>query len=570
MFAKSWLLLFFLSFFSGWVNAEKSQTVLLLHSYHPQYAWTQKLTLGVQEALAHHIQTENLHIEFMDERRYQIDPSIGQVFIALLQRKYQHQQPDVIITSDDHAYYFMLEQGERLFPGVPVIFCGVNVFNPNSLTGKSNFTGIKEGMEIEGNLDLIMSVQPSTQHIIMLGDTTGLGLRMVQRAKHIKSRWVKQHQHVNLSIWDDFTLDELYQRVAQLPANTALLMLAIHQDKNEQYFSFNNELPILSARSSAPIFGMWGEILLNYGVVGGKMNNPYQHGFQTAQIALKVLSGTAISQLPIQEKAQYTPQFDYTQMLRFGINLDAIPSDSVLINRPEGLFEKLQKWLKGDTGLVSMLLLVAVLVFINGALRRNNKDRWAKFKASMQKRSRQLKKENKVLQATSRKMEKLAHTDDLTGLANRRAGESEINAYIRRFRINDQPLSLALLDIDKFKRINDTYGHPVGDVVLCALGAALTKLLRPGDRIYRWGGEEFLISLPHTSVLDAREVCERIRKCVSELVVGDIPPESGIHITASLGLSDFQQGDSLDGILQRCDEALYMAKHNGRNQLVVG
>ncbi len=189
MLAKSWLLLFFLSFFSSWVNAEKGQTVLLLHSYHPQYVWTQKLTQGVQEALASHIHTENLHIEFMDERRYQIDPSIGQAFIALLQRKFQHQQPDIIITSDDHAYYFMQEHGERLFPGVPVVFCGVNVFNPNTLNGKNNFTGIKEGMEIEGNLDLIMSVQPNTQHIIMLGDTTGLGLRMVQRAKRILSRW---------------------------------------------------------------------------------------------------------------------------------------------------------------------------------------------------------------------------------------------------------------------------------------------------------------------------------------------------------------------------------------------
>ncbi len=570
MFAKSWLLLFFLGFFSSWVNAEKSQTVLLLHSYHPQYVWTQKLTQGVQEALDQHIQTENLHIEFMDERRYQIDPSIGQAFIALLQRKYQHQQPDIIITSDDHAYYFMQEQGERLFPGVPVVFCGVNVFNPNTLNGKTNFTGIKEGMEIEGNLDLIMSVQPNTQRIVMLGDTTGLGLRMVQRAKHIKSRWVKQHQHVNLSIWDDFTLEELYQRVAKLPANTALLMLAIHQDKNGQYFSFNNQLPILSERSSAPIYGMWGEILLNYGVVGGMMNNPYQHGFQTAKIALKVLSGEPIALLPIQEKAQYTPQFDYAQMRRFDIDLQAIPDNSVVINRPEGLPEKIQKWLKGDKGLVSMLLVVAILVFINVVLRRKNKDRWVKFKSRLQQRSHTLNKENQVLQATSRKMEKLAHTDDLTGLANRRAGESEINAYIRRFRIDDQPLSLTLLDIDHFKRINDTYGHPMGDAVLCALGAALTKLLRPGDRIYRWGGEEFLISLPHTSVLDAREVCERIRQCVSDLVIGDSPPESDIHITVSLGLSDFQQGDTLEGILLRCDEALYVAKHNGRNQMVVG
>jgi diguanylate cyclase (GGDEF)-like protein len=569
MIVKLWLLLLLLCCVCRSVYAGNGPQVLLLNSYHPQFFWTQKLTKGVQDGLANIIHTENLHIEFMDERRFKVDPNVGRSFMALLQHKYQNQQPDVIITSDDYAYYFMLDHGERLFPGVPVVFCGVNVFKAESLQGKTNFTGIKEGMEIEGNLNLIMHVQPNTQQIIMLGDITGLGLRMVERAKQIRNQWIKQHPSIKLSIWDDFTLESLYQQSSKLPANTVMLMLAIHQDINGEYFSFNEQLPTLSQHSTAPIYGMWGELLLNNGVVGGRMNNPYKHGFKTAKMALKVLAGQPISELPIQEKAQYTPQFDYLQLTRFGINEDALPVDSVVINRPKSGAEKFQELFHGGVGLLIVFGIVVIVLFAVITLRNKKHTNWLAFKNKLQKHSHQLNQENKALQVNTRKLEKLAHTDDLTGLANRRAGESEINAHIRRFSISDQPLSLVLLDLDHFKRINDTYGHPMGDEVLCALGMAITKLLRPGDRMYRWGGEEFLISLPNAQAADAREVCERIRQCVSSLVIGYMPPESEISITASLGLSDFKKGDTLEDILQRCDIALYTAKNNGRNQLVV-
>jgi len=569
MFAKSWLLLLFLGFFSGGVNAEKGPRVLLLNSYHPQYSWTAKLTQGVQDVLAKQVPTENLHIEFMDERRFIKDASITQNYLELLQHKYQDEPPHVIITSDDYAYHFLITHGEKLFPGVPVVFCGVNVFNPETLIGKTNFTGIKEGMEIEGNLDLILALQPNTQRIIMLADATGLGARMVAWAKHIQPGWEKRSPQVTLSIWDDFSLDELYGRVAKLDSNTALLMLAIHQDNQGHYFSFNQHLPILSAHSAAPIYGMWGELMLGQGVVGGRMNNPYHHGARAAAMALKILNGVAVQDLPIQEKAQYSPNFDFAQLSRFNIDVALLPADSRVINRPKDLREQFGNLFYNGLGLLLLLFLALVLLMINLKLRRKHKANTGQFNSQLQMRATELDEHNQALQANSRKMEKLAHTDELTGLANRRAGESEVNAHLRRIGISGQPLSLAFLDIDHFKSINDNFGHPVGDDVLCALGVGLTQALRPGDKVYRWGGEEFLILLPYTNIIDAKEACERVRQCVSELVIGNWPPVSEIVVTASLGLSAFKPTDSLDDILKRCDEALYQAKRGGRNQLVV-
>ena len=226
-------------------TSKDNATVLLLNSYHPQYRWTEELTRGVQKTLDGTVAAESLHIEYMDSRRFVDDDSYHQKIIDLLNHKYQQYKPDVIITSDDHAYYFLIENGETLFPGVPIVFSGVNVFYPHTLAGRNNITGIQEGMEIKGNLELIMQVQPKTKKIIMLGDTTGLGLRMVQRAKEIKTSWQSDSTKsgISLQIWDSFTLEQLKERAASVGDDSVFLMLAIHKDKQGNYFSFEKDLP---------------------------------------------------------------------------------------------------------------------------------------------------------------------------------------------------------------------------------------------------------------------------------------------------------------------------------------
>jgi diguanylate cyclase (GGDEF)-like protein len=465
----------------------------------------------------------------------------------------------------------MVEHGEYLFPSKPIVFSGVNVFDPDTLKGRNNVTGVKEGMEIEGNIDLILQLQPETKRIIMLGDTTGLGLRMVDQAKKTKSLWQGNptKKQVTLDIWDRFSLDELYQRAANVDSNTVFIMLAIHKDKLGNYFSFEHDLPILTRHSKVPVYGMWGTLIRGNGGVGGMMNDPYEHGRSAAKIAIKILDGVPLSKIEVQEKAKYSPFFDYNLLKRFDIDLNRLPADSIVIDRPSSLYEQHTALINSSIAFVIFLLVVISVLVVNinrrivaqAKLRQFNK----KLESTVQQRTRDLDERNKELEAASKILQALAYTDVLTGLPNRRAGSSELLAHIQRYNVDYQPLAVAILDIDLFKQINDTFGHPVGDEVLCAVGQTLKETIRPNDRVYRWGGEEFLIVLPDTMIEFSSAVCQRLRENITQISVSNVGT-----VTASIGVANFVKGDSFDSIFLRADEALYAAKNNGRNQVVVG
>ncbi|WP_028862878.1 sensor domain-containing diguanylate cyclase [Psychromonas aquimarina] len=162
-------------------------------------------------------------------------------------------------------------------------------------------------------------------------------------------------------------------------------------------------------------------------------------------------------------------------------------------------------------------------------------------------------------------VEKLASTDLLTGISNRRHFFELAEIEFERSRRYEHRLSLLALDIDYFKRINDNYGHRTGDQVLLALTECCRKLLRSSDIFSRQGGEEFLILLPETELVDASLLAERIRQAVSELRVsyGD----DVISLTTSIGLSELSDNtETLDQLMNHADKALYRAKEAGRNR----
>ncbi|MBD2256480.1 PleD family two-component system response regulator [Pseudanabaena sp. FACHB-2040] len=165
-------------------------------------------------------------------------------------------------------------------------------------------------------------------------------------------------------------------------------------------------------------------------------------------------------------------------------------------------------------------------------------------------------------------MERLAKTDGLTGLLNRRYLFEAATQELSRAQRYGRAFSVLMVDIDHFKRINDTYGHPVGDVVIQTVASVLTEALREVDLIGRYGGEEFSIILPETPLQKATEVAERIREMINSL---PIPAGSeNLHITVSTGISGCEGGvQSIDEIFHQADKALYQAKSAGRNTWVV-
>ncbi len=163
----------------------------------------------------------------------------------------------------------------------------------------------------------------------------------------------------------------------------------------------------------------------------------------------------------------------------------------------------------------------------------------------------------------------LSNTDHLTGLFNRRFLMESLDKEVQRARRKDGQVALLLLDIDHFKRVNDTHGHLQGDVVLQKVAIHIQKELRSYDVAARYGGEEFVAVLPDTSLKEAYNVADRIRLSVQGMrFAGSLSDE---RVTVSLGIGIFPSPcfDDIDGLLRAADEALYQAKEGGRNRVVI-
>ncbi len=172
------------------------------------------------------------------------------------------------------------------------------------------------------------------------------------------------------------------------------------------------------------------------------------------------------------------------------------------------------------------------------------------------------------LQNKFHEFKKLGYEDPLTGLANRRGFEEDLQTLMAA----GGPLYLVYLDIDNFKSINDTYGHSVGDEVLKDVGEILNNFIRKDTRAYRLGGEEFAILIPNVSEENSYKIAERIRKVIENhnirLKDGD-KEEKIISYTASFGITGYKEGESMDEFVDRADKAMYQAKKAGKNRVVI-
>jgi len=159
-------------------------------------------------------------------------------------------------------------------------------------------------------------------------------------------------------------------------------------------------------------------------------------------------------------------------------------------------------------------------------------------------------------------VKRLAQEDYLTGLTNRRKGTEVIGTELRRCQRYGGTFAVILMDIDRFKEINDTYGHEVGDRVLKETAKLLQGTIRDADSAGRWGGEEFLVVCPQTDLEGARALAEKLRSAYARAELS-----GAIRKTASFGVASYHAGDSVEALVRRADAALYAAKEAGRDRV---
>jgi two-component system, cell cycle response regulator len=180
----------------------------------------------------------------------------------------------------------------------------------------------------------------------------------------------------------------------------------------------------------------------------------------------------------------------------------------------------------------------------------------------------ELDQKNRELEDVNRKLKKLSITDGLTELFNHRHVHELLHEEFERSRRSGDPIAVAMLDLDRFKQVNDTYGHPTGDVILFETARILRETAREIDMIGRYGGEEFIAILPGTSEQEAARFADRVRERIESHVFRDDATE--VRMTMSAGVASHPEFpvDNPDLLLKRADEALYAAKEGGRNRVV--
>ncbi|NUP07015.1 MAG: GAF domain-containing protein [Polyangiaceae bacterium] len=324
-------------FAPAWANADAPRTVLVLNSYTPQYKWTDLLTQGIRRELQGVVPEERLLIEYMDARRMADDEVYFEQLFDLYVHKFGVLRPDVLLVADDSALTFALEHREALFPGVPIVFCGINSRTLDEVEAIPNSTGILEGLAVAENIELIRAIHPDTTRIVLLSDRTSLGAGMTRVARALIES--EPRGGATIEIWDDYVFEDLVERVAVTPPGTVYLMLGIHQDVSGRYFAWADDTPTLTQRSNAPFYAMFG-MVLGDGVVGGAMNDPLEHGSDAAALVRRILEGTPADAIAVTPSAEYRPRFDDAQLRRFAIDDSRLPPGSEIIGRKPSFYDQ--------------------------------------------------------------------------------------------------------------------------------------------------------------------------------------------------------------------------------------
>jgi PAS domain S-box-containing protein len=265
----------------------------------------------------------------MDEKRYQ-DPAYESMLADLYRYKYANRSFDVIIVSDDNAFTFIKKYREALFPGTPVVFCGVNYYSDDMLAGQAGITGVVEQYDVKDTLATALRLQPSVRHIYVINDRSATG---AANRKNIEQVVPDLGGQADVTFLEDYSMAELEDRVASLPDDSIILLMTFNRDRLGTDFTYDESIRRIRGHANVPIYGIW-EMYLGKGIVGGMLTSGYEQGNLSAQIATRILQGESPSAIPVVRNPPNRYMFDSAELSRFGISPANIPPESIVINQP--------------------------------------------------------------------------------------------------------------------------------------------------------------------------------------------------------------------------------------------
>ena len=379
--------------------------VLILNSYSPGYKWTDDIIEGIAAATREARLNVSLQHEFMGTKRY-FDQQYLRLLFEMYKHKFRQSRFDVIIATDNDAFDFLVKYRDTLFPGTPVIFCGVNQFDPAQLHGAKGFTGVNELVNIKATLDLALKLHPKTRQIVVINDTTTTGRTVHNRIMELLPEY---RERLDFVLLEDMEMPQILATVKKLPSDALVLFTFFSRDSKGRLYDFDESILMVAQASPVPIYGTH-DFNLGYGIVGGMLASGYVQGKTAGTMAMRVLRGEEVDKMPVVMTSPNRHMFDYRQLRRFHIKISDLPPDSIVINRPIDIYSVHKSAIWGMAFAVGCLVLSILLLLRNAAIKkqaeRGLRQLTLELEERVQQRTRELEKSQTVLERQNRELQK--------------------------------------------------------------------------------------------------------------------------------------------------------------------
>ncbi len=559
-------------------NAEvqiEVNNVLILNSYHQGFTWTNEENYGIMNRLQSSGHNMIIMTEYMDWKNYSNEENLEYLY-EYLKFKYQSKVIDIIITTDDVALEFALEHRSELFSDAPIVFSGVNQSGYEALAQKADrVTGVIEVINPVKTVEMARHINPSLKNIYLLYDNSESGLSTGQL---IIDEIKDYDSELNVISYNDWLYEDIISHVGDLAGNSIVLISTYYRDVADRILDLEYVTGEISEKSNVPVYHIY-DFGLNRGIVGGALLSGKLQGDYTAGIAIRILNGEKIEDIPVCVPDTIRTVFDYDQLERFRIPLQAIPDDSEIINKPFSFYETYR-------GLVNTVLIVFAALFsfvcilliyirkiqkMKRSLAESNEELTQLYEelAASDEEMRHQYEEMLVINQRIRegedKLSYLAYHDSLTGLPNKHSLFGDAKKIIEDTK---GLVALLFVDIDNFKYVNDTVGHAIGDQLIVEVSKRLNEFRSEDTTIYRLSGDEFILLLNN---LSSEEEATRFASKVMERFTDMFLLEtSKLYVSLSIGIVLYpEHGNELEQLLKYADLAMYRVKQSGRNSYMM-
>lgn len=527
------LFAFFVSLCSIRVSASDKGRVLFISSY--SYAWdtVQMQIDGIKEGLGDGIV---LDYEFMDTKRVDDEVSRQLFYDSLAYRLSMVEPYDVVILGDDAALLFAAEYQDELFQDVPLVFEGINDEElALELAQDPMITGILEKLSVEKNIEFGLRINPAATKVVAILDDSVTGEAERKRFYKCAEKYPQlEFSEINTSA---LTTWELQLAIHDVSEDSILIYVVMTEDASGKIYSNEESVHMASQWSKVPIIRMV-EGGIGQGLLGGNVVSMFKSGQIAAQMAMDIINGKSCASIEVLTESPNVYFVDERVMKKFNIDLSVLPKDTTVINHQKTFVERNKEAMVPGGILIGALILIILWVLYDNHRRR---------KLLLQ------------LEDARNIMESASHHDFLTGLPNRSKFMKDLDECISGHR----PCTVMMLDIDDFKKINDTYGHTAGDDALRQVATRLKEMQSQILTPYRYAGDEFIIIVRSNQSKIVEKAAYQCRQ-----IFGKPFLLSGVKdkVYGSIGIASYPKDtEDMEQLIVYADDAMYSVKKNGKN-----